>query len=86
MWSAVRQRMFQISRNTIHFAAPDLQGPTRPTEMCTLTLKNDPAGSRNIFVSLERLLIESSYHKREETFGGIGKPIARFPDAGTVGY
>lgn len=60
-------------------------GPARATEMSAMNLKNDVAGQRNVFIFQGRVLFASSYHKGREKLGGLGKPIARFPDSVTAG-
>ena len=59
--------------------------PARATEACILQVCNTDLAGRHLFISRGQVLFTSSYHKGRNMDGGVGKPVARFPDAVTSG-
>ena len=59
--------------------------PARATEISTMRICNSSIGLRNIFISGGMLFTVISYHKSRSVHGGVGRPVARFPDMDTAG-
>ena len=59
--------------------------PARATEVCVVQVCNTDLAGRHLFISGGRLIFTSSYHKGRSMSDGVGKPIARYPDAVTSG-
>ena len=58
-------------------------GPARFTEMKSIQIRNSREVIRNIFLENGRPMYVLSNHKGRDKMGGVGKPIARFPDEST---
>ena len=58
-------------------------GPARLTELMTVQYRNGKFGCRNVYMQQGELLFVVLVHKGREKAGGVGKPIARFPDVET---
>lgn len=73
----------EVTKNFFWLLQVTSGGPARCTELEIAQIQNTEHGSRHIFIQEGRIFYVLCYHKGREKFGGIGKPIARFPDEKT---
>lgn len=58
-------------------------GPARASELSIALVRNGQLSCRHLYMNQGRLMCVMNYHKGQAKLGGIGKPIARFPDKET---
>lgn len=59
--------------------------PARASELGILRVCNTAVGRRNIFTQAGLVFTVITYHKGRNVHDGVGRPIARYPDAVTAG-
>ncbi|CDF39044.1 ATP dependant DNA helicase RecQ [Chondrus crispus] len=59
--------------------------PARASELGILLVCNTAVGQRNIFTQAGLVFTVITYHKGRNVHDGVGRPIARYPDAVTAG-
>ncbi|CDF33431.1 ATP-dependent DNA helicase, RecQ family [Chondrus crispus] len=59
--------------------------PARTSELGILRVCNTAVGQRNIFTQAGLVFTVITYHKGRNVHDGVGRPIARYPDAVTAG-